>query len=186
MTTVSEDATRNSIVLLDELGSQTDPLEGESLSMAILDHFRDVGSWVVATTHFSRLKQYGTQFEDILIASVEFDLQNLMPTYRYRENIMGESNAFAIAKRLGLNEAIINQAQEYKEASQYETEHMMEILETKIQEQEQKIVELNEKENELEKDKARLLLDREAMRRAFEKEKEKLVEENESYLEEML
>ncbi|CAM4227719.1 endonuclease MutS2 [Erysipelothrix aquatica] len=186
MTTVSEDATRNSIVLLDELGSQTDPLEGESLSMAILDHFRDVGCWVVATTHFSRLKQYGTQFEDILIASVEFDLQNLMPTYRYRENIMGESNAFAIAKRLGLNEAIINQAQEYKEASQYETEHMMEILEAKIQEQEQKIVELNEKENELEKDKAQLLLDREAMQRAFEKEKEKLVEENESYLEEML
>ena len=86
---VIDSATSNSLVLLDELGSQTDPLEGESLSMAILDHFRSVGAWVIATTHFSRLKKYGTQYDDILIASVEFDLDDLLPTYRYRENVLG-------------------------------------------------------------------------------------------------
>ena len=149
MTRVSEKATPSSLVLLDELGSQTDPLEGESLSMAILDHFRKVGCWVIATTHFSRLKQYGTQYDDILIASVEFDLNTLSPTYRYRENIMGESNAFAIASRLGLDAKIIEQAQAYKAESQYETEHVLEILERRLVEAENLKVALAEKEEEL-------------------------------------
>lgn len=133
---VIEHATAKSLVLLDELGSQTDPLEGESLSMAILDHFRTLGAWAVATTHFTRLKQYGTQYDDILIASVEFDLENLKPTYRYRENIMGESNALAIAKRLGIDLTIIENAEVYKKESTYEADHLMEILESRIKENE--------------------------------------------------
>lgn len=133
---VIEHATSKSLVLLDELGSQTDPLEGESLSMAVLDHFREVGAWVVATTHFSRLKKYGTQYDDILISSVEFDLQDLKPTYRYREHVMGESNALAIAKRLGINLDIIEKAETYKKESTYEADHLLEILEKRIVETE--------------------------------------------------
>ncbi len=147
---VIEHATDKSLVLLDELGSQTDPLEGESLSMAILDHFRTVGTWVIATTHFSRLKKYGTQYEDILIASVEFDLEDLKPTYRYRENVMGESNALAIAKRLGIDLDIVEKAEAYKKESTYEADHLMEILERKIVENDALHTQLLEEKENLE------------------------------------
>ncbi|QIK69882.1 endonuclease MutS2 [Erysipelothrix sp. HDW6C] len=186
MTTVSERATAKSIVLLDELGSQTDPLEGESLSMAILDHFREVGCWVVATTHFSRLKKYGTQHDNILIASVEFDLQNLKPTYRYRENIMGESNAFAIAKRLGLNGDIIDQAFKYKQEGQYEADHLLEILETKIKEQDDLKEALNRREQEIADMRESVEVERVQLEREFVQKREQMIEENEQYLETML
>lgn len=186
MTEVSDKATRKSLVLLDELGSQTDPLEGESLSMAILDHFRAVGCWVVATTHFSRLKQYGTQYDDILVSSVEFDLQKLMPTYRYRENVMGESNAFAIAQRLGLNKNIIDQAFVYKQASQYETDHLMEILENKIMEQESLVEALEEEKAELEASYQKLEEDKKLALDNLEKERLRLLEENDAILRELV
>lgn len=186
MTNVSQHATANSIVLLDELGSQTDPLEGESLSMAILDHFRTVGCWVIATTHFSRLKTYGTKYDDILIASVEFDLNKLVPTYKYRENIMGESNAFAIAKRLGLDINIINKAQEYKDESQYETDHLMEILENKIAESEDLKVELESKSAALDEMKAKLEAEMKIKLEEIEAEKLRLIRENDKYLEEIV
>lgn len=186
MTEVSNKATSKSLVLLDELGSQTDPLEGESLSMAILDHFRSVGCWVVATTHFSRLKQYGTQYEDILVSSVEFDLQKLMPTYHYRENVMGESNAFAIAKRLGLNADIIDQAFKYKQESQYETDHLMEILEAKIVEQEELVNELENEKKELKHEYEKLELEKEKSKAELESLRVKLLEENDAILSELV
>lgn len=186
MTNVSKHATSQSIVLLDELGSQTDPLEGESLSMAILDHFRKVGCWVVATTHFSRLKNYGTSQSDILIASVEFDLQKLMPTYKYRENIMGESNAFAIAKRLGLDEDIIEKAQQYKSESQYETDHLMEILEDKIREAEALKESLEIEKSNLELRKIELEEANQKKLQELESEKQKLIEQTDKYLEEIV
>lgn len=186
MTNVSKHASAQSIVLLDELGSQTDPLEGESLSMAILDHFRSVGCWVIATTHFSRLKHYGTNYDDILIASVEFDLQNLMPTYKYRENIMGESNAFAIAKRLGLDESIIERAQEYKTESQYETDHMMEILESKISETEVLKDELETEKEKIEALKLELKAETDRKIAELEAEKQKLIDQTDKYLEEIV
>lgn len=186
MTEVSNKATSRSLVLLDELGSQTDPLEGESLSMAILDHFRQVGCWVVATTHFSRLKQYGTQYDDILVSSVEFDLQKLMPTYRYRENIMGESNAFAIAKRLGLKDSIIDNAFKYKQESQYETEHLMEILEGKILEQETLMEDLNKEKEDLEEKFKELEEEKIKNQELLEKQRLELLEENDAILNQLV
>lgn len=147
---VTEKATENSLILLDELGSQTDPLEGEALSMAILDYFRDLGCWVVATTHFSRLKKYGTQYDDILIASVEFDMKDLKPTYRYKENVLGESNALSIAKRLGIDKDIIASAEDYKKQSTFEEDNLLEILAEKIQENEKMNDNLKRMEKEFE------------------------------------
>ena len=183
---VSEHATSKSLILLDELGSQTDPLEGESLSMAILDQFREKGSWVVATTHFMRLKQYGQRYDDILVSSVEFDLTKLMPTYRYRENVMGESNAFAIAKRLGLDESIIDAAFNYKQESQYETDHMMEILENKIQEQEEIKESLAKKQLALDERILVLETQEKESQVALEKYKQELESQHESVLEDKL
>ena len=131
---IIEKATPQSLVLLDELGSQTDPLEGESLAMAVIDAFRALGCFTIATTHFGRLKQYGSSHEDILMASVEFDLKTLAPTYKYRPHVMGESNALAIAKRLGLRSDILDNAFKYKQEGQYEADHLIEKLEAKIQE----------------------------------------------------
>lgn len=150
---VVDNATNRSLVLLDELGSQTDPLEGESLAMAILDELRERGAWVVATTHFSKLKKYGTQYKDILVASVEFDLKTLQPTFRYKEHVVGESNALAIAKRLKLDAGILDAAFKYKQAGQYEEDHLLEILEGKIQEQESMKEELGNQVQLLEKEK---------------------------------
>lgn len=133
---VTAKATSKSLILLDELGSQTDPLEGESLSMAILDFFRETKSWVVATTHFSRLKKYGTQYPDILNASVEFNMDTLKPTYIYKENVLGESNALYIASQLGIKQSIIEKAEAYKKESTFEEDHLLEILNKKIKDTE--------------------------------------------------
>lgn len=188
------DATSNSLVLLDELGSQTDPLEGESLSMAILDYFREVGCYVVATTHFSKLKQYGSTKEDILMASLEFDLNTLSPTYRYREHLIGESNAFAISKRLNLKQSIIDNAVSYKQESQYEIDHMMDILEEKIAQTQaledtlklqqdqlkQREIELSNLKKQLEQD---FIQKEKELETKYEKSLEQLVEEAKQQLE---
>lgn len=183
---VTQSASSNSLILLDELGSQTDPLEGESLSMAILDYFRKKGSFVVATTHFSGLKKYGTLHDDILVSSVAFDLQTLSPTYKYQENVLGDSNAFAIAKRLGLNEDIIDAAFSYKQESQYEADHLLEILEGRILEAERIKAQLEEEQKQQALDFKEQEKVYEAKLKALEEEKEKLISEQETQLKEKL
>ena len=101
MADICDHATARSLVLLDELGSGTDPKEGEPLAVAVLDHLRAIGAMVIATTHYSALKTYGADNEDILLSSVEFDMEKMLPTYRYIEGISGQSNAFEIARRYG-------------------------------------------------------------------------------------
>ena len=128
MADICDHATARSLVLLDELGSGTDPKEGEPLAVAVLDHLRAIGAMVIATTHYSALKTYGADNEDILLSSVEFDMEKMLPTYRYIEGISGQSNAFEIARRYGLKESIIRFAreQEKKQLAQRREE----ILET--------------------------------------------------------
>ncbi len=174
---ISENATDRSLILLDELGSQTDPLEGESLAMAILDYFRDLGSWIVATTHFSRLKNYGAQHKDILIASLEFNLQNLQPTYRYRENVSGDSNALAIATRMGLSSKILDGAFRYKQEGQYEEDRLLDILEEKIDEQESMKADLAQKKKDLESLRKQMEEEKLAFEKEMKLEREALISE---------
>ena len=105
----------NSLILFDELGAGTDPKEGEPLAVAILDELRRNKAMVIATTHYSALKTYASQHEDILLSSVEFDVDAMKPTYRYIEGMSGQSYAFEIAKRYGLKESIIAHAKNMKE-----------------------------------------------------------------------
>lgn len=110
VTQIIQKATSNSLVLLDELGSGTDPIEGSSLAISILEHFYQSNVLTISTTHYHELKTYALVTNGFKNASVEFDVEHLKPTYKLLIGIAGKSNAFAISRKLGLKEEILQKA----------------------------------------------------------------------------
>ncbi len=135
---ICKKATEKSLIILDELGGSTDPNEGQAFASAVLEYFRRKNIYVVATTHFSKLKNYATQHDNILLSSVEFDQDNLKPTFRYIENSIGSSNAIETAKRFGINDEIISLAYEYKKQQSNVDDILIEKLQNQLEEVRQK------------------------------------------------
>ncbi len=121
-------ADARSLVILDELGAGTDPAEGSALARAILSFLLDMGATTLATTHYPELKVYAHTTPGVANASVEFDLETLAPTYHLTIGLPGRSNAFAIAKRLGLDETIIGEAAKLVPASDLEAEKLLDEI----------------------------------------------------------
>ncbi|MGN0656795.1 MAG: endonuclease MutS2 [Ruminiclostridium sp.] len=161
-------ASRRSLILLDELGSGTDPIEGAALAVSVLSYFRDMESRVMATTHYQEVKLYAIEQEGVENASCEFDVNTLKPTYKLIIGIPGKSNAFAIAKRLGMDDYIISEAKKLVGEENKRFENVIESLERTRQE----LDELRAKAEEEERNARIVTEELEKEREELEKQKE--------------
>ncbi|MCH4207097.1 MAG: endonuclease MutS2 [Solobacterium sp.] len=180
---VTQHATGDSLALLDEIGSGTDPREGEALAIAVLNELRERGCVTVATTHYSRLKAYGKRHEDILLASVQFDMEKLAPTYRYMEGLTGQSNALEVAERYGLPKNVIKTARFLKNQSKSEEDELIERLEQQLNETELLKEQLQKQLNEAEEEQKKLKSDRVNLEREKDHWKEHAEKEAAQYVE---
>lgn len=167
---ILDKADENSLVLLDELGAGTDPIEGAALAMSILEELNDRHCICVSTTHYSEIKAFAMTHEGMENASMEFDIDRLCPTYRLYIGIPGKSNAFEISSRLGLPNSIIDKAKGFLKGEDVRFEDIISSAQSqhRIAEEERKMAE--EARAELEK----LRADAERERRKLDEDRNRL------------
>ena len=168
---ILKESTSNSLILLDELGSGTDPVEGASLAISILEHFYNIGALTICTSHYPELKKYALTHEGFENASSDFDIENLCPTYKLLIGIPGKSNAFAISKKLGLSEDILNRAKTFLKEDDISIENLLKsIYDDKLSiEKEKEKIEKNSNQIEV-------------LRKSLERDNSKLNKEAENIL----
>lgn len=156
MDRISREATPRSLVLLDELGSATDPEEGAALAVAIAEHFRRIGCITIISTHHSALKVYAANAEGVLNASVGFDEKTLYPTYQLRIGVPGASAGINIAQQLGLNPEVISAARSRVGTQAQDVARFLDKLQQEVSGIERERATLRLRESEVEKEKKRL------------------------------
>ena len=125
---ILKDSTSKSLILLDELGSGTDPIEGAAFAMSIIDYLNNMGCYGIISTHYSEVKAHAYNNQGIKTSSMEFDVKTLAPTYRLIEGIPGESNALIIAKKYGISDDIIQNAKSYISEDNKKVEKMLQAI----------------------------------------------------------
>jgi DNA mismatch repair protein MutS2 len=173
---ISRTGTPNSLVLLDELGSATDPEEGAALAVAIAEHFRRAGCISVISTHHTSLKVYAANAPGVVNAAVGFDEATLQPTYELRIGIPGASAGINIAQRLGLNQAIVESARSRLGTQVQDVARFLDRLHAELREAEGERLRLKTREEELEREKSRLASEGRKDQQAKIKEMEKKLE----------
>ena len=127
-------ANRSTLALIDELGAGTDPVEGAALAVSILEKLRSKGAKIASTTHYAELKEYALKTEKVENGCCEFDVKTLRPTYKLLIGVPGKSNAFAISKRLGMEDDVVDRARELVSNESRQFENVVETLEERRQE----------------------------------------------------
>lgn len=179
---ILRDMTLNSLVLLDEVGSGTDPIEGAALAMSILEHLRKQQIRTVATTHYSELKLYALSTEGVENASAEFNVETLSPTYRLLIGVPGKSNAFAISTKLGLPAHLIEDAKDFLQKENVKMEDILVDLE-----QSKRMAEIeSERAKAYRTEAERLKEEIQNERKKIDKAKKKILERAETKAKEML
>jgi DNA mismatch repair protein MutS2 len=173
---ISRTATTDSLVLLDELGSATDPEEGAALAVAIAGYFGRIGCMTVISTHHTSLKVYGANTPGVINASVGFNETTLQPTYELKMGVPGASAGINIAQRLGLNPAIIESARARLGSQARDVGEFLDKLHAGLREAESERLRLKTREEELEKEKARLAAEGKKDQQAKIREMEKKLE----------
>lgn len=168
---ILDDVTKNSLVLLDEIGSGTDPTEGSAFAMSCIDFLNDKKVKAIITTHYSEVKAHGYNTDGIETASMEFNNQTLSPTYKLMIGIPGESNALTIAKRFGINDQILEKAKEYISEDNKKIEKMIENIKNKSNELDALKIHLKEIEENFRISKEKF----DEEKNKFEKEKNEII-----------
>ena len=173
---ISQTATPQSLVLLDELGSATDPEEGAALAVAIAEHFRQIGCITIISTHHTSLKVFGANTPGVVNASVGFNEATLQPTYELKVGIPGASAGINIAQRLGLNPTIIDSARSRLGSQARDVGQFLDRLHQELREAEAERLRLKTREEELEREKTRLAAEGRKEQQAKLREMEKKLE----------
>ncbi len=169
---ILDTADNKSLVLIDELGAGTDPVEGAALAMSILEQLRHQGAEIASTTHYAELKSYALDTDGVENACCEFDVATLRPTYKLLIGMPGRSNAFAISERLGISAEVVDRAKELVSKENTKFESVVQKLEDSRNKLDRKIAEAEEMKAQIAAEKAKMQADAETARQKQQKELE--------------